>query len=144
MKQVAKILIGSRAFFEGLEGFTPKDSDWLYIMDSFGPLRVTRLRMKLDGNDCILIPRKRKEDYLQDTINDDLGLQLGKFFVPEFAEYIGLTINDLKHFEKYLNRLDGKHLYYEIIYDSYIENNSFTLTDEQRLKAFEEYKKYRN
>lgn len=77
----------------------------------------------------------------------DLALQnplkIGKFLVPEFNEYINFTINDLKVFEDSIDKLDDRHKYQKIIYDAYIENNSFTITDQQIEKAYQEYKKYR-
>lgn len=68
---------------------------------------------------------------------------LGKFLIPEFNEKFGITIEDLKGLSSLLDRLDDKHLYEKIIYDAYIENNDFSLTDEQRQNAYNEYKKYR-
>lgn len=41
------------------------------------------------------------------------------------------------------DKLDDKHLYEAIIFDSYIENNAFKLSNEQLLKAYDVYKKYR-
>lgn len=143
MRQIAKFLIGSRAFFDGMDGFTPKDYDWLYVMDTFGALKVTRLRMQKDGADMILVPKMSKYQYIQDCIDSDFMMSAGKMFVPEFAKYIGLNISDLKKFGPYMNMIDKKHGYYKIIYDSYIENNDFVLTDNQKKLAFEEYKKYR-
>ena len=71
------------------------------------------------------------------------GMFIGKFLVPDFAKEIGLTIEDLKELEFLTNNLDERHLYEKIIYDSYIENGDFVLTDEQRLKAYNEYKRLR-
>lgn len=144
MKQIAKFLIGSRAFFDSMPGFTPKDSDYMYIMDTFGPLRVTALRIKMDGNDLVLNPHMTKRRCIEDTLNSDTKMRMGKFFVPEFAKYMNLTINDLKVFEKYLDMLPDNHKYYKVIYDAYMQNGDFTLTDDQRKAAYEEYKKYRN
>ena len=143
MKQIAKFLIGSRVFFEGLDGFSPKDYDWLYIMDSFGRIKTGQLCMRKDGNDKILVPKLTKDEYIELALGDDFGIRAGKFFVPEFAEYIGFTINDLKKLEPHLDKLDDKHKYYKIIYDAYIENGDFILTEEQREAAYEEYKKER-
>ena len=72
------------------------------------------------------------------------GRYVGKFLIPEYAEYIGLTIDDLKKIHNLTDCLDPKHLYEKIIYDSYIENNGFYLKDEQRNKAYEEYKRERS
>lgn len=144
MKQVAKFLIGSRVFFEGMPKFQSKDYDWLYVMDSFGSIKSGRMIMHKDNADMILVPKMDKNWYLEDCINSDFGVSAGKMFVPEFAAYVGLTVNDLKRFEPYLTLLDDKHKYYKVIYDAYMQNGDFTLTDEQRNTAYEEYKKYRN
>ena len=67
-------------------------------------------------------------------------MQLGKFLVPAFVEAIGFTIEDLKKLQPLADNLDDKHKYEKVIYDSYIQNNDFTLTDEQLQKAYLEYK----
>ena len=41
-------------------------------------------------------------------------------------------------------RLDPKHQYEKVIFDAYLENKKFELTPEQRLQAYEIYKKSRN
>lgn len=66
-------------------------------------------------------------------------MKAGKFLVPEFANYIGLTIDDLKILEPMFRNMDEKHKYEEVIYDAYVSNNAFILTNEQRKKAFEIY-----
>lgn len=69
---------------------------------------------------------------------------VGKFLIAEFNKEIRFTIDDLKKFEQIFDKMDEKHMYEKIIYDSYIENGDFYLTDLQRDKAYKEYKKYRN
>jgi hypothetical protein len=69
------------------------------------------------------------------------GILLGKFLVPDFAKEIDLTIEDLKCLSHLLEKLDEKHTYEKIIFNSYLENGDFYLTDEQRNRAYEEYKK---
>ena len=67
-------------------------------------------------------------------------MQLGKFLVPTFVEAIGFTIEDLKKLQPLADNLDDKRKYEKVIYDSYIQNNDFALTDEQLQKAYLEYK----
>ena len=67
----------------------------------------------------------------------------GKYLIPEFCQEIGFTINDLPKIKPMIDRLDIKHHYEKIIYDSYIENGAFILTDEQRDKAYQSYKQSR-
>lgn len=67
-------------------------------------------------------------------------MQIGKFLVPEFVQEIGFTIEHLKKLKPLAEKLDGRHKYEKVIYDAYIENGAFKLTEEQRSKAYEQYK----
>ena len=84
-----------------------------------------------------------KEQLLELHKGCKLGMCLGKFLIPEFNEKFGITVEDLKELSSLLDHLDDKHLYEKIIYDAYLENNDFSLTDEQRQNAYNEYKKHR-
>ena len=64
----------------------------------------------------------------------------GKFLVPEFCKEIGSTVEDLPKLAPLISNLDTKHEYEKIIFDSYIQNGDFVLTQEQRDKAYESYK----
>ena len=68
---------------------------------------------------------------------------MGKFLVKEFIDETKLTIEHLKRLQPLVEKLDDKHLYEKIIYDSYIINNDFYLTDQQLHLAYKEYIKYR-
>lgn len=59
-------------------------------------------------------------------------MQVGKFLVPAVATELKLTIQDLKKLKPLITKLDVEHIYEEAIYEAYIENNGFFLTDEQR------------
>jgi hypothetical protein len=65
---------------------------------------------------------------------------IGKFLIPEFCEAIGFTISDLPKLTPLLEKLDDKHKYEEIIFNSYIKNNAFKLTESQRKMAFRSYR----
>lgn len=134
-----KIIVGSFAFFRNVEGFKPKDVDELYILDCalFG-YKVNRMRK--NGVDKFILYNSGK-DKLIETIEDPL--QVGKFLVPEFAKYIDLTIEDLKKLEQWFDKLDNKHSYEKLIYEYYIENNDFFLSEEQLKKVYIKYKEYR-
>jgi hypothetical protein len=54
---------------------------------------------------------------------------IGKFLVPGFCQEIGMNVSDLSKLAPLLELLDKQHEYEKIIYNSYIENNSFTLTN---------------
>lgn len=143
MQPIKTFIIGSMPFFNGLEGYNPKDIDELNIMDEF-PFRTNIMHMKwFDGKDVFLCRNMDKDGFIEDTIKCDTPMRAGKLLVPEFAEYLGLTIDDLKRIEPVINKIDDKHTYEKIIYDSYVKNGGFYLTDEQRKLAFEDYKKKR-
>ena len=57
-------------------------------------------------------------------------MRVGKFIVPEFCEYIGFEIKDYELLKPIFDKLDDKHKYEKVIMESYIENNSFTLTED--------------
>ena len=133
--------MGSRYFFERYEDFQSHDIDKIQIEDTdeYDYIRVLRGQ----GKDYFYIKRKPKEEMTQDALKQELPMVVGKFLIPQFNKAIDFTIEDLPRLKPLIDKLDDKHLYEKIIYESYLENNSFTLTDEQRLKAYNEYKKYR-
>lgn len=145
MKTIKKIKIGSSVFFDRYEDYKSKDVDILAIMDEFLPGHNSLNMRKINSNeDIFLYKNLNKEQFIQDCLKSGVPLRAGKFLVPEFADYIHLTIKDLKRLGFEFRKLDESHKYEKIIYDAYIKNNSFTLTDEQRLSAYEEYKKSRS
>ena len=134
--------MGSRVFFENMPGFESKDIDELCIMDVFN-LKGNSLHLNgLHGKDVFLYKDMSKERFIEDA--GKLPMKVGKFLVPEFAEYLGMTIEDLKKLKPIIDAIDEKHEYEKVIFDSYIENNGFYLTDEQRERAFKIYKEKRN
>lgn len=136
------MIVGSRAFFEGLKGFTPKDIDILELVDNptgFKDVRQFKLRDK-----CVFQWRRMPiEEFIEVTLKRGFPMEIGKFLVPEFALTMGLTIDLLKKLQPMVDNLDEAHKYEKAIYDSYLENGGFFLAEEQRTKAFVEYLKYR-
>ena len=133
------ILIGSKYFFSCYPDFKSKDIDELQIIDT---TEFSQMR-QITGQGRCLFQMKRhssKEDYIEWANKSQLGMVIGKFLVPEFCQQIGFTVQDLPKLKVLIDRLDDKHKYEEIIYNSYLENGSFTLTDEQRDRAYKSYK----
>ena len=97
------------------------------------------------GNDDIFMykPDVTKEEFIQELMTSGVNMKAGKFLVPDFCKHIGFTIEDLKELKPYFYNMDDKHKYEKLIYDAYLKNNDFVLTDEQRIDAFNEYKKER-
>ncbi len=139
MKPIKTFKIGSRAFFEGMQGYEPKDTDELCIMDEF-VLKGNSLHANgLHGKDVFFYRNMSKEAFINETLESSLAMKAGKFLVPEFAKHLGLTMDDLRTLEPKIRQMDKKHSYEKVIFDSYLENGDFYLTDEQRKRAFEIY-----
>ena len=137
-----KILIGSQYFFSCYDDFESKDIDELRIVETN---EFSQIRQITGQGRCLFLMKKHssKEEYIDWALKSNVGMVIGKFLVPEFCAEIGFTIEDLPRVAPLLSRLDGKHKYEKIIYDSYIENGSFTLTDGQRDRAYKSYKESR-
>ena len=137
-----KILMGSQYFFSCYDDFESKDIDEVQIIetDEFSQVRQITGRGK-----CLFQMKKHntKEDYIEWALKSNIGMVIGKFLIPEFCAEIDFTIDDLPRLEPLLSRLDDKHKYEEIIYNSYLQNNSFTLTSVQRERAYKSYKESR-
>jgi hypothetical protein len=133
------MLIGSKYFFSNYQDFIPHDTDELEIIETneFKQMRQITTKKK-----CLFQMKKHdsKEPYIEWALQSKIGMVIGKFLVPEFCQQIGFTVDDLPKLKVLIERLDDKHRYEEIIYNSYIENNSFTLTPEQRDRAYKSYK----
>ncbi len=139
---MSKFLIGSQYFFSCYNDFSSKDVDELEIIetDKFQHMR------QLTGNGKCLFQLKRyssAEEYLNWDLKSSTGMVIGKYLVPEFCQEINFTISDLSKLSPLLAKLDSKHKYEKIIFDSYIENNDFKLTQQQRNQAYHSYKESR-
>lgn len=144
---IKKIKVGSQVFFDGMPDYKPHDSDELYIMSGWFDTKDTvfRIPMKENGKmkDVFVCKNMSKEEFIQDYLSCDTPMRGNRFLVPEFADYIGLTIEDLKRCKPQFDNMDEKHEYLRTIYNFYIENKGFYLTEEQKEKAFIVYKERR-
>ena len=139
---MAKILMGSTYFFSCYEGFKGKDIDEIEIIET----NAFRYGRQLTGRGKCLFQLKKQDtidDYINYALLSSTGMVIGKFLIPEFCNEIGFTIEHLPRLKPLIDKLDDGHKYEEIIYNSYMENNAFTLTDSQRLKAYNSYKESR-
>ena len=143
MENNTNFIIGSNYFFKDFEGFESKDTDVIIMVDNL-PETILNFKDKEKHQDVFLINNTSKKEILDNCLNSDLSMKAGKFLIPEFNEYIGFTIDDLKLLKEKFDNIDEKHKYEKVIYDAYIENNSFTLTDEQRKHAYDVYIESKN
>ena len=133
--------MGSAAFFKVYSDFNPKDIDTLEFTKDLKAPNLTIIRG--NGEDRFIFKLKSKEEMIQDALNSKLPMVVGKFLIPEFCQKIGFAIEDLPRLQKQIDILDKKHSYEQIIYNAYILNRAFVLTDEQRLEAYKLYIKSR-
>ena len=137
--------VGSSYFFNNYIDFRPNDIDEVEFEENPKLYKNVMQFRKKDKSQCLFKWRKMTADeFVEYTLNTKLPMELGKFLIPEIAEYLEFTINHLKQLEPVVKRLDDKHKYEEIIYNSYIKNNAFYLTQEQLDIAYSEYKKFKN
>lgn len=143
MQTLAEFQVGSQYFFKGLPGFHPHDNDTVRFVDQ-GNEKFKYIK-QISGGNCLFIVVRHPNDILIDYALNSKGpaMQVGKYLVPEIISFLGMTFDDLKKLKPLIDNLDSLHKYEQIIYDSYFENNSFTLTEAQRLAAFESYKESR-
>ena len=135
--------MGSSYFFKDFEDYRQKDADELCIMDRFPFPNTNVLNLKKDGKDVFFFRDMDKDGFINDTILSKVPMRVGKFLVMEFAEHLGMTTDDLKRLDPLFQNLDDRHSYERIIYESYLKNGDFFLTDDQLREAYEEYKKKR-
>ena len=143
MKPKRQFQMGSSYFFNKYEDYHSKDYDDLCIMDTFNFPGRRVMNMKIKGKDVFMFRDMDKQGFLDDIKETGVYMKAGKFLIPEFNEYIGFTIDDLKSIMDYFDKMDWNHKYEKVIAESYIENGGFFLTDEQRDKAYGVYKKTR-
>ena len=139
-------IVGSKAFFTGMDDFNPKDNDHLILVDDVsdcGIPIITHSEMRLKGNCYFFYKWLPKEEMINNCIKSKDPIVVGKFLVPDVIRDLNLTIDDLKVLEPIISKLDDKHKYEEVIFNAYLENNDFILTNEQRQEAFRMYNKYR-
>ena len=111
-------------------------------MDEF-PFDGDVMNTKIGNDDIFLFRNMSKMGYINDLVKSKTPMKIGKFLIPEFVDYIGFTIEDLKNLFYIFNNIDTKHTYEKLIAQAYITNNGFYLTDLQRDLAYDEYKKTR-
>lgn len=139
---MSKFLTGSTYFFACYPDFKSHDIDEVEIIET----TQFKYQRHLSGQGkCLFQLKKRNstEEYIQAALIGSCGMAVCNFLVPEFCEEIGLTITDLPQLQPLVDRLDGRHLYLKIIFDSYLLNKAFVLSEEQRLAAYKNYKESR-
>jgi hypothetical protein len=143
MDDLKRIEVGSKAFFSSFDDFKPKDGDVMIIMDN-PPRGKTYQVIRMRNTDYFIYKKMSKNDFIHFCITmKQQPMRAGMFLVPEFVEAMGVTIDDLVLLQNVFYHIDDKHSYEKLIYDYYIKNNGFYLTEEQLKAAYDEYKSKR-
>lgn len=135
------MIIGSNYFFQKFKDFKSKDKDYLYFVDKGNNYDFQK--QITSSRKCeFYVVRKPKEEIIEFNLKL-VPMALGKFLIPEFNEEIGFTIEDLQKLKPLADNLDKEHQYEKVIFDYYIQNNEFSLTDDQLQEAYNIYKSVR-
>lgn len=133
--------VGSTYFFSGYPDFHSNDIDEVEFEEHPKLYQNVMQFRKKDKSRCLFKWRKMSADeFVAYSLNSKLPMEVGKFLVPSVAEHLNFTLEHLKMLEPVFAKMDEKHQYERIIFDAYISNGAFTLTDEQRRKAYQSYK----
>lgn len=134
-------VVGSNAFFSQIPGFEPHDKDILVVDDEPQGYKDFRwFRLLRPEPMCVFQWRQMpKDEFIDVTLMHDDPLLAGKFLVPEFAEGIGLAVEDLARLDSLFKNMGKRHLYEKVIYAAYMENGNFSLTSEQLKAAYDAY-----
>lgn len=138
------MIVGSTYFFKDIKGFKSKDIDYLYIIEPEKAVGFKFVKQISSHNKCeFFVVKQPKEQLITWQLKHGPAMALGKYFIPEFAKVFDITIDDLKTLKPLKDKLDDKHKYLVAIYDAYLENKDFTLTDKQKEAAYYLYKSAR-
>lgn len=135
------ILTGSTYFFGDYPDFKSKDTDYVLLADE--PKGFENVRQTSTSYCLFEWRRMTPDEFIAYALDNGPAMQLVKFLTPEFCAETGFTIAHLKRLAPLAERLDEKHRYAKIIFDAYIANGAFALTDAQRLEAYASYKSAR-
>lgn len=145
MEDNPKIITGSAYFFSSMPGFSPKDKDYVSYQEH--PVKFKLLRqITKPGMDLFIYNKdltfEEHVRYLTARDSKVPPMSLCNYLNNDFIKMFfgSITIEQLKQLQPLVDKMDWKHRYLVMIYNFYIENNSFTLTDEQRLEAYNRYK----
>ena len=101
-----KILVGSSVFFNEIEGFQPKDRDYVILVEK--PVGYDFVRQTSSGKECLFEWRRMlPAQFVEYSLHRGPAMQIGKFLVPEFVQEIGFTIEHLKKLKPLAEKLKG-------------------------------------
>jgi hypothetical protein len=136
--------VGSRYFFETYPDYESKDHDILIIEDPpFMPYNHMMI-IRGQGKDVFRYRPHTADEFINYTLELNVPMVIGKFLIKEFCEDWGITIDHLKKLKNLAEKMDDKHEYVKYIYNVFVDNNRFELTQEERDEAYSIYKRSKN
>ena len=140
MSELKRYIVGSKYFFDKYPDYESKDTDYLIIEDPpFMPYKHMMV-IRGQGIDEFRYKPKSADEFIDYTLELNVPMVIGKFLVKEFCEDFGITIDHIKKLKPLVDQMDDKHLYVQYIYNVFMNNNRFDLTDEERDEAYKLYK----
>ncbi len=133
-----RILVGSRAFFSGIDGFNTDNRNFIKLVHTNAAL-LPESKLSIHGNITYRMLREPASSMVAKVVESDNALLLGNFLVPQVAKEIGLSVSQLDTLLPLAAKLPAKLAYQSVILQGYITNGSFTLTAEQREAAYAAY-----
>lgn len=143
---MTEITVGSVAFFDGMEGFKPQVTDKVVIVkqvpNGWWHHKQTKQHVRLF-------------EWQQHTVSELVAKlsavtdckRASTLLVPAFANAVKgnqTAAEYLTAIAPVMQTICGRHEWAKTIYDAYVQNGSLTLTDAQRMEAYEQYKALRH
>lgn len=144
-----KFIAGSFYFFKDMPGYNLHDLDYVIITDeTFVDYHHIYWIENGIAQDRFYWKKNTPEWHIMQMLNEkSFALDIARFLIQGVAEELGITIDDLMKLKHIVNKLktdfNGKYDYYRLIFNAYIENNAFILTDKQRMLAYDSYRNSR-
>lgn len=148
-------LTGSLSWFEGIDGFKPHDTDYCVFLEGKETIDDIKIESKDKVNDfqigthirdeknkkCFFVLRyNNKNDIIIASLMSCYLPVLCSLCDPNIAKYLGITVNDLLPFKKFINYFSYRYFYIKKIYEYILLNNDFYLTREQLNNVYNIYK----
>jgi len=144
-----KFLCGSNYFFGRYKDYNLHDYDYIIIKEDDESGDDYKDIHDIKRNIDYFIWKKKTPDWHVNRLLNEVRFppDIGHLLIPGVNKLLGITIDHLKKLAPILDELwddyYGLYNYDKIIYEAYIKNNAFILTNDQRLHAYKVYKEAR-
>jgi len=142
-----QFLAGSNYFFKQYTDYQKHDIDYIVLNDDM-PLDYWHFYDDIQQIDWFYWKINTPKWHIEYLLKpNSFALDVAHLLIPEVAHDLGITIKDLDRLqpiiEQIVPQVGPEYHYYELIYQFYLQNNGFWLTQEQLDTVYNDYKKYR-